>query len=560
MNNSFQVPLKMLGQSGVRLVLGKKIIYIDPYLSNSVQEIHDPSLARMVPILLKPEEVVDADYVFITHEHTDHCDPQTIPILAKCSPHAKFVCPRIASEILKGWEIDSSRIIIAHEEWIDLEFDLKFKAIPAAHPEIKRDSKGMLECVGYLLEGMGKNIYFAGDTTAKQEIIDILVNEHPIDVAFLPVNEHNFFKGRSGIIGNMSVREAFQFADELGVEQVVAVHWDMFSSNSVYPDEIRLVYEGMRPDFKLLINPSSLNFSTHRVSIIIRTLNEARYLEALLTQIRRQTLGRMGYEVILVDSGSTDETISIAAKHDCKILHITRQEFTFGRSLNLGCEAASGDILVLISGHCVPEDDLWLEKLCAPLINMQAEYCYGRQIGGPETHYSESQIFSKFYPNKSSIPQVGFFCNNANSALLTSSWREYGFSEDLTGLEDMDLARRIVDDGGFIAYVADAVVTHFHHESWLQVRRRFEREALALQNIMPQIHLNLLDTFRYMVSSIYLDWISSRHSDSKIVSLETIFKYRWNQYMGSWKGNHEHRELSRCEREKYFFPYPSKGK
>ena len=37
-------------------------------------------------------------------------------------------------------------------------------------------------------------------------------------------------------------------------------------------------------------------------------------------------------------------------------------------------------------------------------------------------------------------------------------------------------------------------------------------------------------------------------------SSEIVF-YRWNQYFGALKGNHEHRELSRKEKEKYFFPY-----
>ncbi|MDV7398694.1 hypothetical protein RZS08_45230, partial [Arthrospira platensis SPKY1] len=86
-------------------------------------------------------------------------------------------------------------------------------------------------------------LYMAGDTRLCDELIDALKAAGPIHTAFLPVNEINYFRNRRGIIGNMSVREAFGLAQELGFEQVVAVHWDMFAINEVYPEEIRLVHQ-----------------------------------------------------------------------------------------------------------------------------------------------------------------------------------------------------------------------------------------------------------------------------------------------------------------------------
>ena len=75
------------------------------------------------------------------------------------------------------------------------------------------------------------------------------------DVAFIPVNEQNYFRARRGIIGNMSVREAFQFAEEIGARSVVPTHWDMFAANQVYQEEIELLYRLLRPGFKLIMNP-----------------------------------------------------------------------------------------------------------------------------------------------------------------------------------------------------------------------------------------------------------------------------------------------------------------
>ena len=555
MNKTSRVPIQQLGQSGCKLQFPNCTVYLDPYLSNSVQELDSPDLERLQPIPFLPESVLDADRVLITHEHIDHCDPHTIPKLAKASPQAHFICPQPVYVKLIEWGIDESRIILASEVWTELDVNLSLLAIPAAHPDIVRDENGNLACVGYLIKYFDQVIYLAGDTCVKQEIIDTLVAQGPIHTAFLPVNEHNFFRGRRGIIGNMSVREAFQFAEEIAAKQVVAVHWDMFAINSVEPDEIRLIHKILNPKFDLLINPFQLNFDPVRVSFIIRTLNEALHLDSLLQSIAKQKIDDLEYEVILVDSGSTDGTLEIAALHNCHILHISRDEFSFGRSLNMGCEAASGDILVITSGHCVPANERWLQHLCQPILDDVAEYTYGRQIGASGSQFSECQIFLKYYPEKDNHLEHDFFCNNANSAIRRSAWEAHYFDEQITGLEDMELAKRLVSNEGRVRYVPESTVIHYHAETWAQVKRRFEREAIALKKIMPQVHVSRHDTIRYILSSILNDWRCAWREKVWAKKAREIVFYRWNQYFGAYKGNHEHRELSRQEKEKYFFPY-----
>lgn len=291
-----------------------------------------------------------------------------------------------------------------------------------------------------------------------------------------------------------------------------------------------------------------------RVSIIIRTLNEARHLGDLLTMVARQHVGGFEPEVVLIDSGSTDGTLEIARAHGARITTITKQEFSFGRSLNRGCAFATGEILVFISGHCVPVDEHWLAALCQPLAEGRASYAYGRQIGDDDSNYSERRIFAKYFPDRSAIPQEGFFCNNANSALLRPVWEAHPFDEELTGLEDMELARRLVHAGHRIGYVAEAPVFHHHRESWAQVRRRFEREALALRSIMPEVQLSRLDVLRYLASSTFGDWRAAARNGISSTSRLDMLRYRWNQFAGSYKGNHEHRRLSQRAKEKFFYP------
>ncbi|MBS0388236.1 MAG: glycosyltransferase [Proteobacteria bacterium] len=310
----------------------------------------------------------------------------------------------------------------------------------------------------------------------------------------------------------------------------------------------------MKPDFARRLKSESENLSNVGVSVVIRTLNEARHLASLLQAIAEQDTEGLEVEVVLVDSGSTDGTLAIAERFGCHIQHIGREEFSFGRSLNIGCAAARGDILVFTSGHCVPADTRWLRHLCQPILEGKAQYSYGRQVGGPTSFFSETRIFGKYFPERSAVPQEGFYCNNANAALAHGSWVKYRFDEGLTGLEDMALAKRLVADGGRVAYVAEACVLHHHDETWPQVRRRFEREAIALQQIMPQVHVNLLDVLRYVVSSVWLDWRAAAKSGDMRSSAWHIVRYRWNQYIGVFMGNHEHRRLSHAQKDRYFFP------
>ncbi|HVJ64085.1 MAG TPA: glycosyltransferase [Bdellovibrionota bacterium] len=289
------------------------------------------------------------------------------------------------------------------------------------------------------------------------------------------------------------------------------------------------------------------------ISIVIRTLNEARYLAQALEACRKQ-VDAGPVEIVIVDSGSTDETLKIAQSFDCKIVHIRKDEFSFGRSLNLGCAAAQGEFLVFISGHCVPSTRDWLKNLVEPLRRGTAAYTYGRQVGGDSSRFSETRLFLKYFPESSRIPQEGFFCNNANAALLKSQWVEQPFDEELTGLEDMDLAKRLWNRGLKIAYCADAPVYHYHHEQWKSVRRRYEREAIALQKIMPEIHVSFLDFIRYYLSAVFMDFGAAIENRCFWDKCGEILLFRLMQFWGSYRGNHEHRKLSRMAKEVYFYP------
>lgn len=290
------------------------------------------------------------------------------------------------------------------------------------------------------------------------------------------------------------------------------------------------------------------------VSIVFRALNEEKWFDRALSACKKQKFDAGDVELILVDSGSTDRTIEIAERHGCRIVHIKKSDFTFGRSLNYGCEAATGDYLVFISAHCIPADEHWLERLIAPLRENAAEYVYGRQIGHDVTRFSEHQVFAQHFPDSDMIPQEGFFINNANAAIRKATWSKHKFDEAVTGLEDMVLGKTIVNDGGKIGYVSDAVVIHVHEESYRQTRRRYYREALTLRMIMPNVHFRFGDFLRYYFAAIFHDFSEALKQRRFWSTATGIINFRLMQYWGTYRGHNEHRKLSRADKERYYYP------
>ena len=228
--------------------------------------------------------------------------------------------------------------------------------------------------------------------------------------------------------------------------------------------------------------PQEDAIASPETSIVIRTFNEERHLPRLLEAIHGQRY--RDFEVINVDSGSYDRTVEIARRHGARLLSIGPKDFTFGYSLNVGVEAASGRLVVLVSAHTEPCDDLWLEELIKPLREGGVAMVYGRQQGVANSKFGELRDLARvFGPKPKVLAPPDYFANNANSAFPRVLWKEHPFDEDLPGQEDVEWARHWIERGYKVVYEPRAAIYHIHEESWGQVKRRYYREAVATRGI-----------------------------------------------------------------------------
>jgi threonine dehydrogenase-like Zn-dependent dehydrogenase/glycosyltransferase involved in cell wall biosynthesis len=219
------------------------------------------------------------------------------------------------------------------------------------------------------------------------------------------------------------------------------------------------------------------------VSVIIRAHDEERHLPRLLEQIRRQN-GEPA-EIVVVDSGSRDRTVTIAEEGADKVVHIEPERFTFGSSLNHGCRAAGGDVLAIVSAHTYPSSNNWLPNLMAPFEDPGVAMVYGRQLPFEGTRVGEARDFATTYGPHSRVLIDEPFGNNANAAVRRELWERHHFDESLTGLEDIEWARWAQREGHSVWYAANAAIVHIHEESLAEVYQRHWREGAAHAELFP---------------------------------------------------------------------------
>jgi len=199
-----------------------------------------------------------------------------------------------------------------------------------------------------------------------------------------------------------------------------------------------------------------------KISVVIRAKDEGKWIGACLFSITQQIIP-FDVEVILVDSGSTDNTMTIANRFKANILKYGSVKFNYSKALNIGFEAATGDVVVCLSAHCVPVHRNWLSELVKPFNDVNVVASYGRQLPTQESDPVDKRDLLTVFGVEDRVKVGDFFFHNANSAIRKSVWEVYKFDEEIHGLEDRFWAKNILAaDCGVIAYCSRASVYHEH--------------------------------------------------------------------------------------------------
>jgi L-ascorbate metabolism protein UlaG (beta-lactamase superfamily) len=229
-----------LGQAGFLFKFNKKLLVIDPYLSDFLARKYKnklfPHIRLMEPPIL-PHQIYHLDYFLCTHAHTDHMDPETIGPIAVNNPNCKFIVPSAETEaaITRGVNEKNVIPVNAHQN-IKLDDLISISVIPAAHESLKLNNSGEHYFLGYIFHFKDFNIYHSGDCVPYKELENRL-KKYDIHLALLPINGRDEYRLTHGIAGNFHINEVLDLCSRLNVRSLMVHHFGMFEYNTV-SDEI----------------------------------------------------------------------------------------------------------------------------------------------------------------------------------------------------------------------------------------------------------------------------------------------------------------------------------
>ncbi|MBI5211976.1 MAG: glycosyltransferase [Nitrospirae bacterium] len=196
------------------------------------------------------------------------------------------------------------------------------------------------------------------------------------------------------------------------------------------------------------------------ISVIVRTKNEEKWIDRCIKGILMQNIKDV--EIIVVDNASTDRTLEIVGNYNCKVVSISDKEFTFGRSLNVGINEAEGKYIAIISGHCIPANDRWLYRLWRNFHDENVAGVYGKQEPLRDSSSLDKRDLLTVFGFERRVQEKDYFFHNANSMIRKGLWTIIPFDEELSGVEDRDWAKKVIEMGYKIVYDPYASVYHHH--------------------------------------------------------------------------------------------------
>lgn len=239
-----------------------------------------------------------------------------------------------------------------------------------------------------------------------------------------------------------------------------------------------------------------------KISIVIRTFNEEKHIKELMEMLKKQTY--RNFEIIIVDSQSTDKTIEIASRYlddlNIKLVEIEKKDFDYSFASNLGVNNSCGDIICFLSGHSVPVSENYLSTINDIFQKGDIGGCYGDVIA-----HKDGSIYEKIYSRLGVIKNNAFRKNKiiklekkfhkgmlscSNASIRKEILLRHPFARELgkNGGEDLEVAYRILKDGMYIAMSPHLIVKHSHGNGLFKFIKELNNWKKIYNEVLEYIH------------------------------------------------------------------------
>jgi glycosyltransferase involved in cell wall biosynthesis len=234
-----------------------------------------------------------------------------------------------------------------------------------------------------------------------------------------------------------------------------------------------------------------------KASVVIPTLNAGPVLDRVLAAVTSQTT-KWPYEVLVIDSGSTDGTLETVARYPSIRLHqIDKKDFDHGDTRNLGVELTSGEFIAFLTHDALPANDRWLHNLVTSIEHYpEAAGAFGKHLAWPEASAFTKRDLNAHFDMLAAQPllltrdtdkkrydnndpqwhQLLHFYSDNNSCMRRSVWEKIPYRRTRFG-EDQLWADDIIREGYGKVYAVRAVVYHSHDYDAAETRERNMTES-----------------------------------------------------------------------------------
>lgn len=298
------------------------------------------------------------------------------------------------------------------------------------------------------------------------------------------------------------------------------------------------------------------------VSIIILTKNGGDLLKQNLNAILGQDIS-YNYEILCIDSGSTDSTLELLKKYPIKLFTIPEHKFNHGLTRNFAISLAQGQYIVLINQDVVPFNAHWLNTLVGTLeADRRIAGVYCRHIPTKDADPFIKRRTYKTYPPlitpeirfiKDSLnynaltPKQKFqlcFFDNVCSCIRKSVWEELPFA-DTNFAEDLEWAKGVLEKGYKIVYQSEALIIHAHNRP---VEYEYKRAYLQYRKVYELFHVPHQIFLVLLLRRIFISGLSSLYFALKeegireaVTYFKRIFSLSLVDALAQWHAIKDHR-------------------
>lgn len=267
-----------------------------------------------------------------------------------------------------------------------------------------------------------------------------------------------------------------------------------------------------------------MSMNKTNISVLIRTYNSEKTLENVIKGIGLKA----NDELIIVDSGSNDNTISIAKSYGA-VIRIAPPPFNYSKSLNIGFRTAENPWVLVLSSHSIPlvSDFIEIYRKCLSTLNHDVVVAYGPStITGESCKIVAENIISVFDIND--YPEVEEICGNANTIYRSSAWSRCPFNENIRTGEDRIWIHEMISQGYKFAYVPNARTKNDNHASFIYMFVKGMRDARAIRK---ENHIPM--KVRYLLGGIKNHIVVGISNKSSIHAVIRLCMHITGQFLGS---------------------------